>query len=613
MRNQLAALAIFALAVFAIAARAAFAQVALPDAKQVTLEAPIESVTLYLNRAMVTRGCALPDEQGTYEIRIEGLPPSIDAGSLSARTEGAKLLDVRFEAKTVAVDPSTNQELRAAIAALEANQRAAELLALRMAKVNDQNNLLNAIASKTATESAKDFGSKSLDPEALAKQVAFLDESREKLITQRTELEAAQRANADQAKVLQAKVNELGGKTDVARAAVVSVGKSQRGAARLLVNYLVSDAGWAPEYAIRAVDAGDDATDALTVEFNAEIRQRSGEDWSDISLTLSTAEPTRRPAPPEIGSEYLDILPPPVAAGEKLAEDKVAYKSASKDRARKAPGRPGGAPAPSSGGVGGGGGGFTGGWGDDGIEEAESIALGVELERTYADAAAEGGAVVNYPIPRKVTVPSDASRTRSQRVATIDLKPEFSHVARPIVDPTVYLRAKARNSSSYRLISGRARIFVGDDSVGQITLPTVTPGAEVVFWLGGDPRIESRRTLVAKETREQGVFGKSSVTTWKWRIDIVSAAPGVTTLEIADRMPVSRNEQIKVELKDLSLSLSTDEKYLKDERVRGILRWTLDLPGRGKDGKPTERSISWTVQESHPTEVAVGSSGSAMP
>jgi len=481
-----------------------------------------------------------------------------------------------------------------------------------MAKVNDQNNLLNAIASKTATESAKDFGSKSLDPEALAKQVAFLDESREKLITQRTELEAAQRANADEAKALQAKVNELGGKTDVARAAVVSVGKSQRGAARLLVNYLVSDAGWAPEYAIRAVDSGDDATDALTVEFNAEIRQRSGEDWSDISLTLSTAEPTRRPAPPEIGSEYLDVRPP-VVAGEKDSDDKRAYKSSLKDMPRKAPGRPGGAPAPSSGGVGGGGGGFTGGFGDDGIEEAESIKLGVELERTYADAAAEGGAVVNYPIPRKVTVPSDSSRTRSQRVATIELKPEFSHVARPIVDPTVYLRAKARNSSSYRLISGRARIFVGDDSVGQITLPTVTPGAEVVFWLGGDPRIESRRTLVSKETREQGVFGKASVTTWKWRIDIVSAASGVTTLEVADRIAVSRNEQIKVELKDLSLALSTDEKYLKDERVRGILRWTLDLPGRSKDGKPTERSISWTVQESHPTEVAVGSSSSAMP
>jgi hypothetical protein len=46
----------------------------------------------------------------------------------------------------------------------------------------------------------------------------------------------------------------------------------------------------------------------------------------------------------------------------------------------------------------------------------------------YADAEAVGGAIVNYTIPRKVTIPTDDSRTRSQRVASFDLKPEFTHV-----------------------------------------------------------------------------------------------------------------------------------------------------------------------------------------
>jgi hypothetical protein len=32
------------------------------------------------------------------------------------------------------------------------------------------------------------------------------------------------------------------------------------------------------------------------------------------------------------------------------------------------------------------------------------------------------------------------------------------------------------------------------------------------------------------------------------------------------------------------------------------------LPGLGKDGKPSERSLSWTVLVSHPTGIKVDSS-----
>jgi hypothetical protein len=78
---------------------------------------------------------------------------------------------------------------------------------------------------------------------------------------------------------------------------------------------------------------------------------------------------------------------------------------------------------------------------------------------------------------------------------------------------------------------------------------------------------------------------------------------------VSDRIPVSRNEQIKVELKELTQPLSTDESYLKNERVRGVLTWIVALPGLGKDGKPTERSLSWTVLVSHSTEIEVQSSG----
>jgi hypothetical protein len=572
----------------------------LPDVRAVTVEAPITAVTLYQGSAMITHTAEVPGELGTYELRVEGLPAVINEESLSARVTGAKLLDVRYESTRVTASAATSPELAKAIADLEAARRESESLALHSARLVEQNNLLNAIAAKTATESAKDFGSKSLDPEALAQQVAFLNSARKSLIEERTVLDGSIRAKQDAIAALADRVKRLGGETRVTRAAIVAVGRSKPGAASVDVRYIVGAAGWTPDYAVRAVDTGDDATDALSIEFNAVITQSTGVDWTDVALTLSTAEPSSRPAPPEIEAEYLSVLEiAPASAGE---WDRAGFaKAMDAEVADGKPGRPGG----GGGGFGGGGTGLTGGILGDPGAPAESVSLGIQLDAAYADAEGEGGAVVQYALPRKVTIPSDSSRTRSQRVATIDLKPEFSHVARPIVDPAVYLRAKTRNTWTSRLVAGRARLFVGDDSVGEAEMPSIIPGAEISFWLGGDPRLEAKRVLVARSTREEGVFGKTAVSSDQWRIDLVSSAPGTTTVELSDRVPVSRDEKIKVELRDLSQPLSTDAEYLATDRTRGILRWIVAMPARGGDGKPATKSVSWTVRESHSTEIEV--------
>lgn len=560
----------------------AVAQAELAPPTEVAVDAPITAVTLYRGRAMVTRTCALPDGQGGFEVRIAGLPASIDAASLSARVVGAKVLDVRYSETLLAADAGTDEQLKALTEGLESARRQGQKVELELAILADQATLLNAIAAKTAGEAGQDFGSKELDPQALAAQMEFIVGARRKLAEERLGLESARPKIADGIKSLEARIRALGGRTKIARDAIVTVGKSQAGTATLALSYLVADAAWAPRYAVRATDAGDDALDLVTIELNAEISQRTGEEWKDITLTLSTAEPERQPAPPEVEPEFLAVAVP-------VAEDRPR--------------------APGGGGIGSGGGGFgTAGvigspaedFGKPGSADRESM-----YDAAFADAAAEGGAIVNYTIPRKVTVPSDDSRTRTQRVASFDLKPEFTHVVHPIVDGTVYLRAKARNTSGTQLVAGEARLFVGDDSVGLAEFPEVAPGAEMTLWLGGDARYEARRMLVEKDTREQGVFGKDDVTAWKWRIDITSGAKGATQLEVVDRVPVSRDEKVKIELKDITMPLSTDAKYLADDRPRGILRWSFAMPGIASDGKPSTKSISWTVRQSVPVGTRV--------
>jgi uncharacterized protein (TIGR02231 family) len=228
------------------------------------------------------------------------------------------------------------------------------------------------------------------------------------------------------------------------------------------------------------------------------------------------------------------------------------------------------------------------------------------FEALFSDAmAVQTGTVAAFPINRRVTIPSDAGKARTQRIATIDLKPTFTHVAQPVADPAVFIKATAANSSPYQLLSGPITVFLGGDSVGRTNLPDLAAGSEMTFWLGTDPRVTAKRTLVRKGTAAKGVFGKSDVTEWEYRIDLASTLAAPTSMEVFDRMPVSRNEQIKVELAKVSPALATDAKFTADEKPQGILKWVVSVPAAPAAGKPGTLAIDWTVREAHAQDVQI--------
>src|SRR5207253_10604817 len=57
---------------------------------------------------------------------------------------------------------------------------------------------------------------------------------------------------------------------------------------KLRLRYLVDAANWLPSYNARSDGKGKE----VTLEYNASIEQMSGEDWTNVSMTLSTATPS---------------------------------------------------------------------------------------------------------------------------------------------------------------------------------------------------------------------------------------------------------------------------------------------------------------------------------
>jgi len=64
--------------------------------------------------------------------------------------------------------------------------------------------------------------------------------------------------------------------------------------ANIDLRYVVSDAGWAPFYELKA----EDISKPITLVYRARAFNNSGIDWSDVKIKLSTSDPTRSASKP---------------------------------------------------------------------------------------------------------------------------------------------------------------------------------------------------------------------------------------------------------------------------------------------------------------------------
>src|SRR5205085_12056235 len=90
------------------------------------------------------------------------------------------------------------------------------------------------------------------------------------------------------------------------RDAVIAVEKSNAAAGKVRLNYLVNAASWHPQYKLRA---GKTAKDQVQLEYLAAVLQHTGEDWANVKLVLSTAQPMLNAAPPELQTLQVTVVP----------------------------------------------------------------------------------------------------------------------------------------------------------------------------------------------------------------------------------------------------------------------------------------------------------------
>jgi uncharacterized protein (TIGR02231 family) len=304
------------------------------------------------------------------------------------------------------------------------------------------------------------------------------------------------------------------------------------------------------------------------VQYDALVNQATGEDWENVQLTFSTAEPTEPSGPAEISPVFVDVFtpPPPPPARRANSDTAVGYAF--------------GAPAADARGGGAGG------------------KVRKRAENAYVRT---GGTSVTYGVPGRVSVNSDGSASRRIRIAEFDAPATLFHVARPLAEEKVYLRSDVENTSPFVLLEGEASLFMEGDYIGPSWLKEVGPGGTAEVWWGVDPSVSVERLMLERTTSKTGLFGGGIQTASTYRIDLANTADKPLTLEVWDRQPVSRNSDIEVRIADVSPGLATDKEYVETAKEQGLLKWVLTLDPKGSPG--AEASISWLLRVSHSSKV----------
>lgn len=267
---------------------------------------PVTAVTCLEDRAHVERAVVLDLAAGVQRLRLGPVSAlAVDRTLHAELTAGspATVLDVRIVRSWTPRGPLPSADddsaLRHRVHALGEEQLA---LGRRRDRLHARLGLLGRLAADLLREIGEGAGSGETEGTRWARELDRVDDERDTHGEQLRTVEARLAALAAELRDVQHAVHvsdeepaELVGHIEL------TVEATAAGPAELRLSHLTPCALWRPAY--RAVLDGD----ALTLETEAMVWQRTGEDWSDVRLTLSTARSGLATDPPRLGEDRLTL------------------------------------------------------------------------------------------------------------------------------------------------------------------------------------------------------------------------------------------------------------------------------------------------------------------
>ncbi len=536
------------------------------------LDSKISAVTVYQDRAVVTRSATIDLPGGLAELVFANLPQALNEQSLQVSGQGtaaATILDV--SAKQTYVDFTPNARVKELEDQLHG-------LGKQMRGLDDHANVLNAQGvmldkMETALFAPPTKDVPRPDLTQFTNSLTFLSEQKTKLATDRAALDEQREELQNKVATAQAQLNELRGAGGRAfKTVTVRVSAAQAGSLDLALSYAVPGASWIPNYDARVLSSDH----AVELGYFGLVRQSTGEDWKDVALTLSTARPGLGGAAPVLAAWNLDVWDPRL---RQKNEEEVRLSPFSVDAKKDA-----GYLAKST---------LSGAQVNMQSLTDNAPAAPEPVTASLAQATIESGATsASFKVAAGASVPSDNSPQKVP-ITSVRLAANHEYLTVPKRQTSAFLTAKVVNSSDFPLLSGAMNVFLDGTFVATSGLRTVMSGEKFDLALGADEGISVKHKRVQKFTEQTGLTNSGQRITYEYLLTVQNNKKTTERVIVADQVPLSRNERIVVKL------LSPDAKEVKptDE---GTLKWTLDL----QPGEKRELTVKFAVEFDNGVNVA---------
>jgi uncharacterized protein (TIGR02231 family) len=533
----------------------------------VNLATQITDVIVYTDRALITRQGTIVLEGTETQLAIANLPTTLDPESVRISGHGqvlVKLLGVTTE-REYRTEP-VGDRIRQLTQEIEQLEIANRRLQAQVDSIEMQSSFIQGLRQQTEESFSRGLAKQKLSLKETLNFLDFIGKKHTEYAHVSQEIQQQQQQLNRQLQALQSQLKQLKTPRSFENFQIdVAIEPTGAGEFQLEVTYMVNHAAWKPLYDLRVQRQ----ETQIQLSYLAEITQTSGEDWTDVKLSLSTAKPGLGSIPPKLTPWYLYVSPPPDLRRKRAeqmrspAAPAMAYLGATDDVEAS-----------------------------EILFEAEEQGDFVEdyvAETSMADVSQQGS-VVTFQLGDGNNIPSDG--TPHKVTVLYDRFPcEFTYLAIPRLVSFAYLQTKAKNHpTGATLLSGKANIFQDEIFVGTTQLENIAPGQEFKLNLGIDEGLKIDRELVERQVDKKFLGGQRRIT-YAYRLAIANLLKQPVQLELNEQIPHSRNEQIKAKLTKSSPSIQLGE--------LSRLTWELNLSAQSK----TEVYYQFTIE--HPENIQV--------
>lgn len=489
-------------------------------------ESTISNITVFLNKAQITRKVRTRIEAGKTNIIVTGLTAQLDQQSIQVSGKGAFVIMGISHQQNFLNEFNVPKPLQVLRDSLELLQRQLTVETSQKEILNKEEQMLlsnqkiggaNQNLSVAELRAMADFYRTRLGDIVIAR--LRQDEKIKKL---NQKIERVQRQINEKNESYGRNTSEI----------VISLSAEAAVAVELEINYVVASAGWQAVYDLRGLNT----KSPVQLSYKANVFQNTGEEWTNVKLRLSTANPSLGGLKPELAAWYLNFYDP------------VQYSQNRSYRMKRDSNAPSAVPAMA--------------------EEAER-GLEAGPSETIADFVTTVQTSLNteFDISLPYTV-SSSNKPTLVDIRNYELKAEYLYSVAPKLDRDAFLIAKATGWEEFSLLPGEANVFFEGTFVGKTFIDPNSIQDTLSISMGRDKRIVVKREKL-KDFSSRKLIGTNQRASYAYEISVRNTKAEAIRIRVEDQIPVSQNSLIEIAVLDTGGSAY--------HRGNGKLVWEIDV------------------------------------